>query len=423
MQRLLLYAMTGEPKCPVSLEKRDWIKRAMATKIYGNACRCMLLLEFRDLQCLSGSTFQAGLLAARVIIGRRAEMLRRLAARTYLDTVLRRILRQFTQSFTEPARWANGILRNEQEEEDARNMADIGSPTLAFFRFVLARLNENERREASRSPRVPRERYHFTWWKEHGETYVLSGDGIASVLTNRGQLLVRRRRCIRKPYRPVQSVCTAVHDELELHSTTLNLEALDVPGLLSRDTLPPFGITTVSILTTILNRLCRSRVLEDSLENALVGLFGREGDKSWLVRTSTTVIVHDEIPGSTGTWGLLFFTSLNTSVHPGADHYFLFSSFSFRYRLGSLVPLDAPQPVRVTKTSSFFVRSPRTFLQDQQRSRECTVHHSITLNERPAFLDEELSLEHHKEAVVQFLDASCFTLPVRFQECATPRLQ
>lgn len=54
----------------------------------------MLLLEFCNLrQRLSGSTFQGALLAIGGIVGRRAEMLGRFAARTYLDTVLRGILR------------------------------------------------------------------------------------------------------------------------------------------------------------------------------------------------------------------------------------------------------------------------------------------------------------------------------------------
>lgn len=54
----------------------------------------MLLLEFCNLrQRLSGSTFQGALLLAiGGIVGRRAEMLRRFAARTYLDTVLWGIL-------------------------------------------------------------------------------------------------------------------------------------------------------------------------------------------------------------------------------------------------------------------------------------------------------------------------------------------
>lgn len=51
------------------------------------------------------------------------------------------------------------------------------------------------------------------------------------------------------------------------------------------------------------------------------------------------------------------------------------------------------------------------------------MHHSTTVNEGPNFLEIELSLEHYEEAVVQFLDASCLALPVRFQECATPRLE
>lgn len=58
---------------------------------------------------------------------------------------------------------------------------------------------------------------------------MLSDDGVASVLMDWRQLLVRWRGCVGKPYRPVQSICTAVHDELELHSMTLNLEALDQP--------------------------------------------------------------------------------------------------------------------------------------------------------------------------------------------------
>lgn len=69
--------------------------------------------------------------------------------------------------------------------------------------------------------------------EEHCETYMLSGDGVAPVLTNWGQLFVRRRWCIGKPYRPVQSICTAVHDEFQLHPTTLNLETL-LPGFVSQ---------------------------------------------------------------------------------------------------------------------------------------------------------------------------------------------
>lgn len=75
--------------------------------------------------------------------------------------------------------------------------------------------------------------------KEHGKTYVLSGDRVTSVLTNWGQLFVRRWRCIGKPYRSIQSICTAVHDELELHSTTLNLEALVSEGFTFQATLLP----------------------------------------------------------------------------------------------------------------------------------------------------------------------------------------
>lgn len=32
-------------------------------------------------------------------------------------------------------------------------------------------------------------------------------------------------------------------------------------------------------------------------------------------------------------------------------------------------------------------------------------------------------LEHYEEAVVQFLDAGCLTLPMCFQKCAAPRLE
>lgn len=32
-------------------------------------------------------------------------------------------------------------------------------------------------------------------------------------------------------------------------------------------------------------------------------------------------------------------------------------------------------------------------------------------------------LEHHEEAVVQFLDAGCLALPMCFQKCAAPRLE
>ena len=53
--------------------------------------------------------------------------------------------------------------------------------------------------------------------------------------------------------------------------------------------------------------------------------------------------------------------------------------------------------------------------------------HGASLDHRRRTADtsheEQLSLEHYEEAVVQFLDASCLALPVRFQECATPRLE
>lgn len=104
------------------------------------------------------------------------------------------------------------------------------------------------------SPREINENWRATWSvafnayqrddiaiprKEHGKTYVLSGDRVTSVLTNWGQLFVRRWRCIGKPYRSIQSICTAVHDELELHSTTLNLEALVSEGFTFQATLLP----------------------------------------------------------------------------------------------------------------------------------------------------------------------------------------
>ena len=42
------------------------------------------------------------------------------------------------------------------------------------------------------------------------------------------------------------------------------------------------------------------------------------------------------------------------------------------------------------------------------------------VNKGPNFLKEELSLEHYEEAIVQFLDASCFALPMRSRS-AQPR--
>lgn len=51
------------------------------------------------------------------------------------------------------------------------------------------------------------------------------------------------------------------------------------------------------------------------------------------------------------------------------------------------------------------------------------MHHSTNVNEGPTCFKGEQSLEHHEKAVVQFLDAGCFALPMRFQECATPRLK
>lgn len=122
------------------------------------------------------------------------------------------------------------------------------------------------------------------------------------------------------------------------------------------------------------------------------------------------------------------FTSLNSSVrsavHNLSSSFLLFSFFfSLYYRFYFFVLLDFFLLVRLTKTSSFFVRSPRISRQDRKGSRECTVHHSTTVNKGPTFLNGELSLEHHEEAVVQFLDASCLALPVRFQQCATPRFE
>lgn len=153
----------------------------------------------------------------------------------------------------------------------------------------LAKLMKiGEQREASRSTRtneddIPR--------KEHGKTYVLSGDWVASVLTDWGQLFVRRWRCIGKPYRSIQSICTAVHDELELHSTTLNLEALVSEGFFTFQAtllLPLLRIPIVLILEiTITIPPLPSSSAQRFFGERFGGLFEREGCKSDLVRAST----------------------------------------------------------------------------------------------------------------------------------------
>lgn len=210
----------------------------------------MFLLEFRNLwQRLPGSTFQAALLAIGGIVGRRAEMLGWLAARTYVDTVLR------------------GILR--------------------WVVFIM-----------------------------------LSGDGVAPVLTNWGQLFVRRRRCIGKPYRPVQSICTAVHDEFQLHPTTLNLETL-LPGFVSQ------GNTT--FIDCFLSNHDSIRPYCSSAQRFFGERFGRllfeeKTISPSLVRTWT--IIHAEIFGDQqGLGHLCRSTFLSANVHSAADRFPSFCSF------------------------------------------------------------------------------------------------
>lgn len=181
-------------------------------------------------------------------------------------------------------------------------------------------VNENERREASRSTRVPTRWYHYH--KEHRETYMLSGDGVAPVLTNRGQLFVRRRRCIGKPYRPVQSICTAVHDEFQLHPTTLNLETL-LPGFVSQ------GNTT--FIDCFLSNHDSIRPYCSSAQRFFGERFGRllfeeKTISPSLVRTWT--IIHAEIFwDQQGLGHLCRSTFLSANVHSAADRFPSFCSF------------------------------------------------------------------------------------------------
>lgn len=115
---------------------------------------------------------------------------------------------------------------------------------------------------------------------------MLGSDGVASVLTNWGQLLVRWRWSVGKPYRPVQSICAAVHDELKLHSTTLNPDAL-LPGFVSRFT--DLGLSIVSIPITVPNRSWCSSARRHFGER-FGSLLEREDDKS---RLDNSVVIDD----------------------------------------------------------------------------------------------------------------------------------